>query len=162
MTAAAERVLLRPKFVALDTSHLARLIDDAASDNLTRRSRADAFSGAFADHGGVLLLSWHHLQELLTHGDPAVIAGRTNYIQSLKLVATPRAIGDESLPGSIVDLQGLEVLASFENPDAGPEAVRDVVARGFHRVLSGEAIIRRFVEAWPILKDAFPEQAAQS
>jgi hypothetical protein len=162
MTPGARRALLRPKYVALDTSQLVRLIDDTASDDSGRQSNAAGFSCAFADRGGVLLLSWHHFQELLTHRDPTVIARRMKYIQSLEMVATPRSIGDESLPGSIIDIEGLEVRAAFQNPNANLNSVRDAVAVEFYRILSGETIIRQFIQAWPILKDAFREQSART
>ena len=71
--------LIRSKFVALDSSHLIDIVRDTFSNDGARREKAAAFGRAFEGSGSVLLLSWHHLQELLSHENEAVIEQRFEY-----------------------------------------------------------------------------------
>jgi hypothetical protein len=59
--------LIRSKFVALDSSHLGDVVRDTCSNNPDKREKAAAFERAFESSGSVLLVIWHHLQELLSY-----------------------------------------------------------------------------------------------
>jgi len=63
----ASSSLIRPKFVALDSSHLNAVAADKATTDRTRLRRAEAFERAFEESGSVLLLCWHHLQARSNH-----------------------------------------------------------------------------------------------
>jgi hypothetical protein len=65
--------LIRPKFVALDSSHLGAVAADKATNDRTRLRRAEAFEKAFDESGSLLLLCWHHLQELFSHGREDIV-----------------------------------------------------------------------------------------
>jgi hypothetical protein len=78
--------ILRPRIVALDTSHLAAFARDKFS-GAGAKATARAFEQALIDAGAVLLLSWHHLAELLRHKNQAVASTPLAFIQSLPNVA---------------------------------------------------------------------------
>ena len=80
--------IIRPRFIALDSSHLGGLAADMRSRNERRRNAAAAFMETFSGCGGILLLCWHHFEELLQHGDSGLVAQRIAFIQSVPMVAT--------------------------------------------------------------------------
>jgi hypothetical protein len=114
--------IIRPRFIALDSSHLGRLADDAGSPDEARRKAADAFMESFGGSSGILVLSWHHFEELLRYGDRASVAQRVAFFQSLPIVAsiTP-ATGDDA-PGSIIDILAFEIAGAFKEPQADPQS----------------------------------------
>lgn len=154
--------LLLPRYVALDSSHLARLADDWSARNNTRRGRACAFQAAFDEQGYVLLLSWHHLQELLSHGNADRVSARMTFIRSLPMIGLVRPYVDEGLPGSVIHLQAREVKAAFDDSQADLTRVRDLASANMIRLESGEAALRPMVEAWPVLKQEFQRQAQRA
>ncbi|MET4387524.1 hypothetical protein ABIB73_003279 [Bradyrhizobium sp. F1.4.3] len=72
------QLLLTPRFIALDSSHLGDIARDRASMNSERRCAAEKFQRAFDASNNVLLLSWHHIQELLSHRDDQVVVERVS------------------------------------------------------------------------------------
>jgi hypothetical protein len=106
--------LIRPKFVALDSSHLGRVVHDTFSTDPARRDKAAAFERAFEESGSVLLLSWHHLQELLSHENEKVIQQRFSYLASKPLVAGLKSLTDDRVVGTIIDVQAKEVASVGE------------------------------------------------
>lgn len=84
---ATSPLLKRPKINALDSSHLGKIAADSAAKDHARRQRARTFEEAMASTGSVLLLSWHHLEELFSHHRAEVIAERMAYVQPLSMVA---------------------------------------------------------------------------
>jgi hypothetical protein len=107
--------LIRPKFVALDSSHLGAVAADKATNDRTRLRRAEAFEKAFDESGSLLLLCWHHLQELFSHGREDIVAQRIAYLQSLPMVAAVASFQKEDVIGTVVDVQSFEVAAAFSN-----------------------------------------------
>lgn len=146
------QLLLKPRFVALDSSHLGDIARDRASMNGERKGAAEKFQRAFDASNNVLLLSWHHIQELLSHRDGQVVAERVSYLKSLPFVASVRSAHGEHVIGGIIDILAFEVEAAFNTPTMDAVEVRESVASNLLRVGSGAEIIRSFLEAWPLLK----------
>ncbi|MBZ9823208.1 hypothetical protein [Mesorhizobium sp. CA4] len=155
-------LLIRPKFVALDSSHLGAIARDKASADAGRQHRAQAFEAEFSEADAVMVLCWHHLQELFSHQNEDVAAQRLAYIQSLSLVAVIASAGEEGIIGTIVDLQSLEVAAAFRNPTADAVAVRDEASKKMIRLTSGADLVRPFLESWSALRQSFAESEQRS
>jgi hypothetical protein len=68
--------ILRSKLIALDSAHLGAVAADWSSRDESRRQRAASFLEALAGCGSVLVLCWHHIEELLLHDDETVVAER--------------------------------------------------------------------------------------
>lgn len=146
------QLLLKPRFVALDSSHLGDIARDRASMNGERKCAAEKFQRAFDASNNVLLLSWHHIQELLSHRDDQVVAERVSYLKSLPFVASVRSAHGEDVVGGIIDILAFEVEAAFNTPTMNAAEVREKVTSDLLRVGSGAGIIRSALEAWPLLK----------
>lgn len=149
--------IIRPKFVALDSSHLGAVAADKTSTDHTQQARAKAFEQAFAESGSVLLLCWDHLQELFSHKGEDVAAQRVAYLRSLPMVAAIASFRKEDLIGSVTDLQSFEIAAAFQNPAMEVEAVRNEAAKSMFRLTSGADLVRPFLESWTALRAGFIE-----
>jgi len=153
--------IIRPKFLALDSSHLTAIARAKFSSKEDERQKALKFEHA-ADQGFILLLlCWEHVQELLSHRDNEVVEQRISWIRSLPLVATIASIRGEEIPGSILDIQSFEIRAAFEAPESSLLEVRDFAAKNIIRILSGAELIRPFVESWPVLQSEFARSEAR-
>jgi len=154
-------VIINPKFVALDSSHLGAVARDKYAKDGALRQRAAAFERAFDASGSILLLSWLHIQELLSHHNRDVVAQRVAFIRSLPMVASVVSVKGGSLAGTIIDLQAREAAIAFENPQASILAVRDEAAKAMFRLGSGADLIEPFMESWSALQPEFARQAAR-
>ncbi|WP_245459937.1 hypothetical protein [Mesorhizobium sp. M1B.F.Ca.ET.045.04.1.1] len=149
------RKFLLPKFVALDSSHLGAIAGDKASKDSARVRRAEAFDQAFMETGSVLLLSWHHFQELFSHRSEEVAAQRVAYLQSLPLVASIASFQKEDIVGSVGSLQCFEIAAAFQYPAASAAVVREEAGKNMFRLTSGAELVRPFLESWTVLRNGF-------
>jgi hypothetical protein len=120
-------LLERARTIALDSSHFAGLVLDWSSAERTRRDAATQFLQELARRGWILLLYWHHIEELLQHHDEALVDRRLNFLRSLPFIAWIRPKDPAAGPGSILDVLGAEVLAAHLEPDADLWSVRDRV-----------------------------------
>ncbi|WP_181174408.1 hypothetical protein [Mesorhizobium sp. B2-4-11] len=148
-------LLIQPKFVALDSSHLGAIAGDRASLDGERVKRAETFDQAFTASGSVLLLCWHHFQELLSHRSEEVAAQRVAYLQSLPLVASIASFQKEDIVGSAASLQSFEIAAAFQSPTASAAVVREEAAKKMFRLTSGADLVRPFLKSWTILRESF-------
>ena len=151
-------LLLKPRFVALDSSHIGDIARDHASIDSDRKRAARDFQRAFDAGNNVLLLCWHHIQELLSHQDERVIAERVAYLRSLPFVASIRSAREDDIIGGIIDVLSIEVGAAYGTPAMDAVEIRRAVAPGLLRVGGGVEIIRAFVEAWPVLKSELAQR----
>src|SRR6266700_4315532 len=119
-----DKRIIRPRFIALDSSHLGAVALDRISRKVERRQKAEAFEQACEKQFAVLLLCWHHIQELLSHRDDEIVSQRIDYIKSLPLVATVSSFRGAAVAGSVIDLQAFEARAAFEAPAASLAEVR--------------------------------------
>jgi hypothetical protein len=150
--------LLRPQYVALDSSHLGDIARDRVSNDPERRRKAEAFQARFNTSGCILLLCWHHMQELLSYDDDEKVATRIQFIRSQPMLAVVQSMTDDRLPGSVVDVQAREVKAAFDNPSADLSVIRQHAAATIVRLDRGEDIVRSVIEAWPLLKPELQRQ----
>jgi len=151
-------MIILPKFVAPDSSHLGAVAADKATNDRTRLRRAEAFEKAFDESGSVLLLCWHHFQELFSHSREEIVAQRVAYLQSLPMVATVASFRKDDIIGTVMDLQCFEVDAAFKNPAADVVTVRDEAAKRMIRLTNGADLVRPFQQNWTELRQAFAER----
>lgn len=150
--------IMRPHFLALNSSHLGRVAADKAAKDRTRQRRAEALEQAFEVSGSILVLCWHHLQELFAHRSEDVVAERIAYLQSLPMVAAVASFRGEEIVGTVIDLQCFEAATAFRNPAADAVAVRDGATRGMLRLVSGADLVRPFLQHWSVMRRGFAEQ----
>lgn len=154
-------LLKRARFVALDSSHVVNLARELHAPAPAPRTAALALVEALTTGNDILVLSFHHFQELLAHGDAGVVAERMSVLEALPLVALVTNRRDDGA-GSVLDLQTAEVLAAFQRPDATPRALRDEVGAQMFRLASGKKAVLAFLENLPLLQQELDRVAARS
>jgi hypothetical protein len=132
--------IIRPRTVALDSSHLGAIARDKFSNNAIHRERAVAFERAW-EASSSLLLCWHHIEELLSYHDKEVVERRIAFLRILPVVAVIRAFADDDIIGSVINLQANEAAIAFKEPKASVTAIRDEVAKSIFRFESGTDVI---------------------
>ncbi len=154
--------LKRARFVALDSSHLVNLARELYAPDAATRGAALALMEVLTTGNDILVLSFHHFQELLVYGDARVVAEQIRVLEALPLVALVTNQRGDGVAGSIFELQVTEVLAAFRSPNATPRMVRDAVASGIFRLTSGAEAVRVFQRELPLLQPEFVRMATRS
>ncbi|KQZ73067.1 hypothetical protein ASE06_11570 [Sphingopyxis sp. Root214] len=154
-------ILARPFAVAADTALLGNLVRDASSGDRTRRAEAVRVEKAMEAAGAVFLLSLHHLEELLSHGNDAVVIRRVAWLQARPVLASIAChVGPG--PGSICDLLVTELCAIADDPSAPAAEARDRVVRDAIIFRSGADLLAGYEQFWPILREQFTARAQRS
>lgn len=153
--------LARPRFIALDSSHLGKLARDYFSRDVKKRVRARNFQTNMGDIGCVLFACWHHITELLRHRDPKVVTDRLQYLKTVPLMGRVRGFSNDGMPGSIIDIHCHEISAALQSHDPNAVAVRDQVAAHLIGFGSGEDVVRPFLDTWRILQPELWRQEAR-
>lgn len=143
------------RYVALDTSHLNSLAADKFSEDSARRARAQSFEQRLLQSNSILVLCWHHLEEMLRHGDDSLVANRVAYIRSIPFLAWVRAVDGSSLFGSVVDVMAREAFAAFHAPRSTANEVRMAAAMEMFKFGSGEDLLEPFCEVLPKMIQLF-------
>jgi hypothetical protein len=152
MLAAKTSILSRPRLVALDTSLLSAVARDAFSRLPGKREHALAFVNSLGKLGCVVLLCWHHIEELIAHHDSKVVTDKLAFIRSLPLFAwVSSASGDDGL-GSIVDILAIEVSMALRSASA-VGTVRDHAAAKLIKFGTGEQMLRPYENYWYVLQE---------
>lgn len=114
-----------PKVIAPDTSHWNSWIDAGTSNNLDERNNATLFYDQLIESGRIPLLSWHHLEEMLSIENEGKALSRVKYIQTLPFIAWMR-LAESPIPGGITDILAAEAMA-FTNGHKSLVDIRDNV-----------------------------------
>lgn len=154
----ASMSIRQPRFVVLDTSHLAGLASDWASSDRSRRRAAHVFAPALVEHGWLPLLCWHQMEELLQHKDDELVDQRLRYLRSWPLVAWVRPSDPDSGPGSVLEVLKAEVRAAYAHPGADLLQVRDLAREGLFLVGPGSEAIPDSFQDWRILQAPLAER----
>lgn len=110
-------------------------------------------------HG--LVLSLHHIFELLSHSDKRVVAERMSYLGAMPMLACV-ASAISGFVGSILDVLIYETGAAYEAPQADASSIRNAVAVKLFRLDSGADIVAPVLSEWGTLQAMFREQAIRN
>ncbi len=154
--------LKRARFVALDSSHLINLARELRDPTPSTRAAALALLEMLTTGNEILVLSFHHFQELLVHGDADVVAGRIHVLETLPIVALVATQRVDGVAGSVLDIQSAEVLAAFREPLATPRMIRTTVGKGIFQLTSGAEAVQVFQRELPVLQTELTRQAPRN
>jgi hypothetical protein len=154
--------LIRLKYVALDSSQLGAIARDKCSKDKARQNRATEFARGLDQSGSILLLSWHHLQELFSHHKADVVAQRVEFVRSLPMVASIASIAGDNIIGSVIDIQAAETRIAFKEPAASVESIRDEASKTLFRLVSGAEAVQPFMQSWTELGPEWARQQERS
>lgn len=132
-------MMIPARFVSLDSSHwaglCASLIEKPSRADATRRLRG------LANNGWIPAISFHQLSELLAHENERTAIARLSALRHVQTLASVVGSTDDNVPGTVVDVQRLEIIAATDDPDADAEVVRAKVRRAFLKMTTGDAIV---------------------
>jgi hypothetical protein len=102
-----------------------------------------------------LLLCWHHFEELLRHGDNAVVARRIAFFRSLSMIASIAPIATDGALGSVLDILIFEVAEAFKDPHASSITIRDRVMQKLFRYKKGSEVVGPYVAFLGPMREEF-------
>ncbi|MDR3385438.1 MAG: hypothetical protein P4L92_00170 [Rudaea sp.] len=143
--------MVAPRFISLDTSHwvgLCRSLGDKASNP----SAARALRKLSAE-GWILAMSLHQVQELLAHKDERLAIARLSTLRHVLTMATIAGVDDNDMPGSVVDVQRLEIMAAIHHPTFDAQAVRQNARAAVFRVTTGDAVVEAIMPLAHVIRE---------
>jgi hypothetical protein len=153
--------LFKSKIIAPDSSHWAKWIDAALSSDFQRRTEARQFHHQLLEAGRIPLLSWHHLEELLSIENDECARDRIEFIQNLPFVAFLRLPSDEVGLGGITDILAAEAIAAVEGANDAL-SVRNRAKHMLLKVGSGTDAIGDAGWVWQVVRSDFTARNAES
>ena len=144
---------IRPRYVVLDTSHIAGLVSDLVSGDRERHRTAQSFVPRLVELGWLPLLSWSQLEELIQHENDDLVEARLRYLWSWTLMAWIRPFDPAGGPGGVVDLLAAEAMAAYARPSDEVLEVRDAARDSLISVGSGTDAIPESFRDWRLLRE---------
>lgn len=146
--------------MVLDSSHLGLIASDKFSNEASRRNDAKRFEEALLHKGYLLLISWHHIYELLKHRDERTATKRAAFLRSLPVVSWIESFNEKNQFGSVLDILIAETQAAWETKKATPVMIRAAAEMKLIKHGSG-ADISLAIEVWHQLKDELFKREAR-
>lgn len=151
-------MMLHPaRYLALDSSHLTQWAHDKIASSNSRAAAA-AFEAWLEANGFIPLITLHHIEELVNHGDVAKVRQRLHFMSGLKLAAW---IGEPEGGGlgGVTTIMAAEVRCALARPEADAAAIRDDAAPSLLQCGHGEALLGMDPEDWLLLRPVFEDRA---
>lgn len=124
--------MIIPKLVALDTNQWVNLIRDADGPDPQLRREARRFPTLLLEQGYSILFCFHHLQELLAHENPMLVADRLEFIKEIDFISWICSHVDGDSLGTITDIFTAEAWAAFSTGGCAADVrkhVKELVIR---------------------------------
>lgn len=155
-------ILHKPRYLALDSSHLTQWARDWSSLQAQNRQTADNFRVWLERNGYVLLITLHHIEELINHHDTSLVLSRLRFLGKMKFLAW---IGYEAFhagPGAVTDLMAAETQAAYTSPKSNISEISQAAASTVIQVGTGENLLGPDPDQWLLLQPVFAAQAAKA
>lgn len=149
--------LIKPRLVAIDSSHWTHLARAASSPSSAMRKKARRLPEQLLDQGYILTLTWHHVEELLSVDDDALAEARLGYIMELPFLAWVGGVIQNEHPGSIVEIVAAEVIA-LRDGTVGLTEVRDHAKARLFQTGTGEEALGPDRWIWRVLRPSLIER----
>ncbi len=133
-------MIVRPKYVSLDTATLGRLSLDSHSEDAQTRKAAKDFIESLAELSCSVVISLTHICELLRHNDDSIVHQRLKFLSQLPLIAWPRPHNQTWFVGSIADIAAKELTTHLTLNVRGLKSIRDAVLVDLWQTGTGEDI----------------------
>jgi len=136
-----EKVILKPHFLVLDTSHLAGLVRDLTSIDSQKNQRARRYLSVLRASGTLLTFSLHHIEEMFGHENDDMIRRRLEFVAGLEMIAWVRPARERGGVGSVVDLLCHELSAVAEHRTSSLNTIRESVRSTLFQVGRGTELV---------------------
>jgi hypothetical protein len=105
--------LIKPKFIAIDSSVLGKWAADVYSNDPHTRKMAGNVLDHILSENWIPVICWHHIEELIRHPDEAIVEDRMKFLFALPHVAWIWTANGSDFIGSVVDVQAAEIQVHF-------------------------------------------------
>lgn len=152
-----QKVIAMPQLVfgrtiCLDSATIGKLSYDYCSNDPKRNQAAKHIMSWLVDHGLFILITFHHIEELLQVEDERTVAERISLIKRLPVVVWPRRYDFSNGLGDIVDLISLEVEAIINSHSSTRQEIINIVKNDILRYGSGEDLVTCQYDEWMLLR----------
>ncbi len=138
-------MLIRPRYLVLDTAHVVGLVDDYFSLEELFRKRARDYVRALSDSGILLTFADHHFVEMFQHADDNLVKSRLQFIRSLDPVAWVAPIDEHGIVGAVKDVLAREILALQSEPTRAAIDIRNAVRTNVFQIGNGSQLVSSFI-----------------
>ncbi len=152
---------IKPRYVALDSSHLGNWVRDHNSPNREARQTASRFEHWLEASGWVPLICWHHVAELLQIEDRGVAAERVRFLGARTALAWISDLYSGQIMGGVIDIHAAEARVAVDLPGASIAQVRQEVTRQLIRFGSGKDLFGPVPDEWLMFQSLFQADADQ-
>lgn len=143
-------MILIPRIVMLDTSHLGEMSRDYWDASSYRRVRETVDELAAANW--YIGITFSHIAELIRHRDDRVVNDRLEFLRVLPHVAWVRPYCGNWFPGTIVDVHLREIECRFELPNSDAELRIEHLRPIIWETGTGAEIIQKDFPGWKPLR----------
>ena len=154
---AISSMVIRPRLVLLDTSHINAIVKDLISSDVARQSTARAFIPTLLSRGWLPVLCLHQLFEVLQYHDDSQVDARVRFLQSLPAAAWVTSATAPGEMGSVVDVLRAEISAAHGTPGAEVSEIRDLAREKILAFGTGIEAVPANFRRWRDLRPALAE-----
>jgi hypothetical protein len=147
--------MIRPQLIALDTAQLADWSREHASLDRARAGGATRLAEDFFEKGFLILIAFHHLEELFATQSEATASAAYHFIRSLPMVAWIENAHRDPLPGGFLDIAAAELKVALRSPDGDVNSICERVRPELVKVGTGMRLLPADFSEWNILRAEF-------
>lgn len=145
--------LLNDKYlVALDSSMINDIARDYFNKDVDKNKKANDIINSLYNGGGVLVITWHHLEELLAHKNDHIVNCSIALIRNLPEVASIKN-GGVDFTGNIrdIDIEEINNILKYKNSDL--KSIIQKTKKDIFSFSSGEKFLELFLLYQPFLRE---------
>lgn len=137
--------------IALDSSIINDIAKDYFHENDDKKQKAKNIINLFYESGGIFIITWHHLEELLAHKDDNIVNCAIKFILSLPIVASIKNDSEDFI-GSIMNIEIKELSNIINNENDNLEVIIKKTKEDIFNFSSGKKFLEPFLLVQPFLR----------
>lgn len=138
--------------IALDSSIINDIARDYFHEDVDKEQKAKNIINLFYERGGVFVITWHHLEELLAHKNYDIVKRSIEFLQHLPIVASIKS-NSENFLGSIMHIEIKELSNIINNKNDNLEVIIKKTKEDLFNFSSGKKFLEQFLLIQPLLRE---------
>lgn len=138
--------------IALDSSIINNIARDYFHEDVDKEQKAKNIINLFYERGGVFVITWHHLEELLAHKNYDIVKRSIEFLQHLPIVASIKS-NSENFLGSIMHIEIKELSNNINNENDNLEVIIKKTKEDLFNFSSGKKFLEQFLLIQPFLRE---------
>lgn len=137
--------------MALDSSMINNIARDYFHEDIDKNKKAKDIINSFYNRGGILVITWHHIEELLAHKNDNIVKHSIEFLRILPVVASIKNDNEDFL-GSIMNIEMKELTNILNNEKDNLKTIIQKTKEDLFNFSSGEKFLEIFLFFQPILR----------